>query len=145
MGDNPLPPRQAFSSGQREVDLDPPVELLHLLLVLRRLHFLLLLRLLLMKPPGHELTCRGRSELTCPALRTFFHGEKCEKPHHQAHWRHHRNQLESEKTKTLANTVLGGNLEAFTGKMNDLLHSPLRNAFLGKLRRCLELCPGRKP
>ena len=43
---------------------------------------------------------------------TFFKSEKsAKKPLHQAPPRHHSNQLESEKTKTLANPVQGENLE----------------------------------
>ena len=86
---NPLPPRQAFSSGQREVGLDSPVELQHLLLVL----LLLLLLLFLPQESLLEEEPRGRDvHAVCATIQTRD-GEK-RSPGARAsrvlhnHWRH---------------------------------------------------------
>ena len=66
------------------VSKSPASEVLVLLFL--RLQLFLLLLLLLNGPAGLPISRRspradvpGQVALTCPALRTFFHGEKCEK------------------------------------------------------------------
>ena len=73
-------------------------------------------------------------------LRTFFGegrggrgGESAKKTLDQAHPELQEHQLGSAKKRM--NSDLGENLKASTGKINDLLHSPLGNTFFrGKQR-----------
>ena len=44
-----------------------------------------------------------------PTSHFCYFGEKCEKPHHQAHPEHHKHEL--ERAKKRMNSVLGENLE----------------------------------